>query len=290
MTDAEPSIRALAEAASKEWGKECQIQVAPRESHTSNGAAERAILELAKQARTVTSALEHHFPGYKVDRQQSQEPHATPGLPAPGTPAGSKRGIYITVSLQLKYGQAPDCPGCYTTIDNPRPRSKVCRDRFEKLVVKEKEEAGTPGSPAVPELEARDPVERAAGSTAAPGAGSTAPQSAGRTAPKDVGRTAPMDVQSGGQSLSSGLKRDGGDQPQGESTTASSKRLRGEEQRGERRPAETDLEALEYDTLHAALLDPEPEIIAGQPTLHETPPIAHLANSMPNRIPRLGQL
>ena len=29
MTDAEPSIRALAEAASKEWGKECHIQVAP---------------------------------------------------------------------------------------------------------------------------------------------------------------------------------------------------------------------------------------------------------------------
>ena len=66
MTDAEPSIRALAEAASKEWGKECHIQVAPRESHASNGAAERAILELAKQARTVTGALEHHFPEYKV--------------------------------------------------------------------------------------------------------------------------------------------------------------------------------------------------------------------------------
>ena len=41
MTDAEPSIRALAEAAGKEWGKECQTQVAPRESHASSGAAER---------------------------------------------------------------------------------------------------------------------------------------------------------------------------------------------------------------------------------------------------------
>ena len=28
MTDAEPSIRAVAKAAGKEWGKECQIQVA----------------------------------------------------------------------------------------------------------------------------------------------------------------------------------------------------------------------------------------------------------------------
>ena len=38
----------------------------PRGSHASNGAAERAILELAKQARTATSALEHHFPEYEV--------------------------------------------------------------------------------------------------------------------------------------------------------------------------------------------------------------------------------
>ena len=43
MTDAEPSIRALAEAAGKEWGKECQIQVASRESHASNGAARKGL-------------------------------------------------------------------------------------------------------------------------------------------------------------------------------------------------------------------------------------------------------
>ena len=63
---------------------------------------------------------------------------ATPGLPAPGTPAGSNRGVYITLGLQLKHGQTPDCPGCYTTIDKPRPHSKVCRERFEKLVAKKK--------------------------------------------------------------------------------------------------------------------------------------------------------
>ena len=68
-------------------------------------------------------------------------------------------------------------------------------------------------------------------------------------------------------------------------SATSSKKPRGEEQRGERRPAETDLEALEYDTLHAALLDPEPEIIAGQPTLHETPLVAHLAGIMPTGYP-----
>ena len=66
LTDAEHSIRALAEAAANEWGGECQLQVAPRESHASNGAAERAILELARQARTVVSGLEHHFPDFKV--------------------------------------------------------------------------------------------------------------------------------------------------------------------------------------------------------------------------------
>ena len=66
LTDAEHSIRALAEAAANEWGGECQLQVAPKESHASNGAAERAILELARQARTVVSGLEHHFPDFKV--------------------------------------------------------------------------------------------------------------------------------------------------------------------------------------------------------------------------------
>ena len=60
------SIRALAEAGAKEWGKECQLQVAPRESHASNGAAERAILELARQARTLVSGLEPHFPEFKM--------------------------------------------------------------------------------------------------------------------------------------------------------------------------------------------------------------------------------
>lgn len=31
--------------------------------------------------------------------------------------------------------------------------------------------------------------------------------------------------------------------------------------------------------------DPEPEIIAGQPTLHETPPVARLADIMPTGCP-----
>ena len=260
---------------------------------SSNGAAERAILELATQARTVTSALEHHFPEFKVmpnhkvygwlirhsawlisrflvkadgrtpyERLRGRECRdeiaewaetvhykvattekgkldpqsalglwlgkslqsdehligtercrtiwrrpenkrwdrklfdnfqetpwqprggptavpdapATPGLPAPGTPVGSNRGVYITLGLQLKHGQTPDCPGCYTTIGNPRPHSQMCRERFEKWVAKDKKEAGAAGSPALPELEAGRSAERAECSTAAQGVGSTTPR------------------------------------------------------------------------------------------------------------------
>ncbi|CAK8995597.1 unnamed protein product [Durusdinium trenchii] len=74
MTDAEPSIKALAEAASKEWGGECQLMTAPRGSHASNGACERAILELARQARTLVSSLEERFPGFKLNPKDKHYP------------------------------------------------------------------------------------------------------------------------------------------------------------------------------------------------------------------------
>ena len=65
-TDGEPSIRALADAAAKQWNKEAQIQTAPRDSHASNGAVERCILEVSRQVRTVVHALESRYPGFKV--------------------------------------------------------------------------------------------------------------------------------------------------------------------------------------------------------------------------------
>ena len=74
MTDAEPSIKALAEAASKEWGGECQFMTAPRGSHASNSACERAILELARQARTLVSSLEERFPGFKLNPKDKHYP------------------------------------------------------------------------------------------------------------------------------------------------------------------------------------------------------------------------
>lgn len=124
---------------------------------------------------------------------------ATPGLPAPGTPAGSNRGVYITLGLQLKHGQTPDCPGCYTPPSTIPVRTARCVGRdLKSWWPKNKEESGAAGGPAVPELEAGGSAERAAGSTAAQGVGITTPQGAGSTAPRDAGRTAPMDAQSGG--------------------------------------------------------------------------------------------
>ena len=48
MTDGEPSIKALAEAAAKQIGTGAQLQHAAKETHgPSNGAAERAVVEVA---------------------------------------------------------------------------------------------------------------------------------------------------------------------------------------------------------------------------------------------------
>ena len=78
---------------------------------------------------------------------------ATPGLPAPGTPAGSNRGVYITLGLQLKHGQTPDCPGCYTPPSTIPVRTARCVGRdLKSWWPKNKEESGAAGGPAVPEL------------------------------------------------------------------------------------------------------------------------------------------
>ena len=66
MTDGEPSIKSLAEAAAKEWGNETRLMTAPRDSHASNGLAERAILEVSRQTRTVVNAFEHRYPNTNV--------------------------------------------------------------------------------------------------------------------------------------------------------------------------------------------------------------------------------
>ena len=70
FTDAEHSIKALAEAVAKEYKGDVQLMTAPRESHASNAIAERGVLELAKQTRTLVSSIESKFkdkvPDFKV--------------------------------------------------------------------------------------------------------------------------------------------------------------------------------------------------------------------------------
>ena len=64
-----------------------------------------------------------------------------PGTPVPTTPGGGRRGLYITVGLQIKHGATPACPGCHCSDENPKPHNKECRARFEDIVRKEKAEA-----------------------------------------------------------------------------------------------------------------------------------------------------
>ena len=65
-TDGEPAIRALTDVAAKQWNKEAQIQIAPRNSHTSKGAMERAFLEVSRQLRIRIHAFEPRYPSYKI--------------------------------------------------------------------------------------------------------------------------------------------------------------------------------------------------------------------------------
>ena len=367
LTDAEHSIRALAEAAAKEWGKECQLQVAPRESHASNGAAERAILELARQARTLVSGLEHHFPEFKMlpthktyswiirhaawlltrylvkldgrtpyERLRGREyrgeiaegfetvhykvastqkgkldPQSaigvwlgkslmsdehligtdqgirrcrsiwrrpenkrwekktfegfkglpwqprgeltvvpgTPSLPAPGTPGGGRRGVYITLALQEKHGQTPGCPGCFTTHDQPKPHSKECRQRFEEIVGKERQQSA--GGPAAADRSAGGPA------TSEPAGGPAVQPDL------DIG----LDVEIGDPSSASGIKRHGGEQQ----PEAVPKRTKQESKRGEKREATTETDDLRASDLHAAMLLETPECMSGETTLHTVP-------------------
>ena len=62
-----------------------------------------------------------------------------PGTPVPTTPGRGKRGVYITVGQQLKLGATEGCPGCHCSDDDPKPRNKECRARFEPLIAKERE-------------------------------------------------------------------------------------------------------------------------------------------------------
>ena len=116
----------------------------------------------------------------------------TPGFPAPGTPVPTtprrgKRGVYITVGQQLKHGATEGCPGCHCSDDDPKPRNKECRARFESLIAKERE--------------TKDPAN-----DVEMGAGGSAPSRVGGTAQeKEAGGTV-SGGEAGGPATSSGSK------------------------------------------------------------------------------------
>ena len=62
MSDGDRFIRALADAACKQWGKEVSVQAAPNGPHQSSGTVERANLDLARQVWTTSNALEFQGP------------------------------------------------------------------------------------------------------------------------------------------------------------------------------------------------------------------------------------
>lgn len=66
MTDADNSIKALAEASAVKYGREIQHQTAFRGSHASNDAAERAILEVSWQVWTNVNAVEARYKDHKL--------------------------------------------------------------------------------------------------------------------------------------------------------------------------------------------------------------------------------
>lgn len=72
QTDAEPSIEVVADGVGVRWGKEAQIQTAPRESHASNGAAERVVFEISRQIRTIVNALEMRCPQFRLTVSSNQ--------------------------------------------------------------------------------------------------------------------------------------------------------------------------------------------------------------------------
>ena len=170
------------------------------------------------------------------------------------------RSVYITLDRQIKYGQTPGCPGCFSSLDDPKRHTAECKKRFGELLKKDKasDESKEPledaemertDAPEVPDLEAGGsaPTSGSAGSTAGQ-AGSPAGQvdPAGSTADSSRAKRPPPGPES---------------EPKKEKKTP---------KQGEKRPAEVSPDDL------AEQQEPESEMIGGLPTLHwsEWTPIA----------------
>ena len=87
-----------------------------------------------------------------------------------GVPWQPKGELYITLDRQIKYGQTPGCPGCFSTLDDPKRHSAECKKRFdEDQLAKEKQEPLVQADvQEIPDVEAGNsaPSSGSAGSTA----------------------------------------------------------------------------------------------------------------------------
>ena len=140
--------------------------------------------------------------------------------------------------LQEKHGQTPECPGCFRTHDQPRPRS---RQRFEEIDGKERQQFA--GGPAAADRSLAT-SEPAGGPTVQP------------TSDVDI------DVEIGGSASASGIKRHGGEQQ----PAAVPKRTRQESKQ-----ATTETDGLRASDLLSAVLLETPECMSGETTLHTVP-------------------
>ena len=66
VSDTEPAIKSLGEELVKRYPKKASSQPVPKGDHKANGAAERAVLELSNQVRTLKVAFEQRYPTIKV--------------------------------------------------------------------------------------------------------------------------------------------------------------------------------------------------------------------------------
>ena len=193
-----------------------------------------------------------------------------PGTPVPATPGGGRRGLYITVGLQIKHGATPGCPGCHCSDENPKPHNKECRARFEDIVRKEKAEAA-PEQQRTADVEMGSEEARDAGGSANAGGTASAGGSAqaGDSASQGAGGTALGSGHVGGPTGRAGA---GGTAPAEEPKEAKRARTDPSSQVSRRREAEVTVESLEEqvtsDLLAAAVADDEEMDHEGNPTLH----------------------
>ncbi|CAE7232267.1 RE1, partial [Symbiodinium sp. CCMP2456] len=196
MSDGEPAIRALVDTVARQAGRETQVQHAPKQTHgPSNGAAERAILEVARQARTLVHALETRYPGYQL-KGDNEADGKTPYERLKGREYKDEimDPLAVTGTPWQPKGQALVVPGDNKPLTLPdgrkgrsagevKPHSPECRKRFSELYPREAAGYSTePGEEGAQTVEGDAMVISGAGASGAGGpAQEGEPQGSGGT-------------------------------------------------------------------------------------------------------------